>query len=914
MTHPRQGSGGHAIYRWLLRLAAPSLADQYGDAMEETLTARLHQRRGWRRTQIWMRELAMLLSLAWTERIGARERAARRRQRAQQRTKAGLMDTFGQEIRLAARRLWRTPPFTMASVLTLALAIGANTAIFAVVERVVLNPLPYPDSDRLIDVDHGSVTLKVSSGLGNTSGIYFIYKDRAQSIESAALYQFAARTLTGSGDPQRLRAVSTTPSLSSVLRVPASLGRWLTEDEGKPGGPAVVVLSDGLWTRRFGRDTSIIGRSIQLDGQSVEVVGVMPAHFAFPDPTAELWVPSQITVDQGFGLFGQMSVARLREGVSLETARAEMQALLAGIAEAYPNDPRAAGNVRTRLTATSRLLKDATLGGISNRLWILLAAVAAVLLVAFANVTNLFLVRAEVRQREVAIRRALGAARFSLARYFMTESSLLAAVSGALGLFIAWTALRLLVQAGPAGLPRLHEIHLSAPAIAYGGAIAVVAALVFGSIPLWREVSSTALHESGRGNTATRQRHQVRYVLLGGQVAMALVLLVASGLMVRSFQNLRAIDLGFNKDSTLAFSLSLMPGKYTTLESMVTAHTTVLDRLAALPQVSAVSATSCLPLSMGCSGNTILIEGETYPSGTLPPSSVVRVIAGGYFEAMGMRILRGRGITRSDVEHEEPVAVVSQAFAARALRDRDPIGVRIASNQPPDPDGVRRLEWLTIVGVVTDTPLQRDLPESAPAAMLFLPMSLASTGTRIGPSAALMNYVVRTSTDPLSIVPEVRQALRSVDGDFATAQVNTLQGMVDRASSRMTFTMVLLALAAGISLILGVIGIYGVTSYIVSQRTSEIGVRLALGAEPGGITSQIVRQGGLVAFAGIVVGLAAALAGGRIITSVLYGVSARDPLTLAAMAILLQIVAIAACWVPARRAAKLDPTIALRSD
>lgn len=902
------------LYRWLLRLAAPSLSREYGDAMEDMLSSRLGAARGTRRVGVWLREVAALVPLAYSQRFNARERLMRRRRHDVAAANAGPMDALGQELRQASRRLLRTPGFSATTVLTLALAIGANAAIFAVVERVVLNPLPYPASDRLIDLDHGSVALKVQSGLGNTSGIYFIYKNRASSIESAALYSFAARTLTGVGEAQRLRAVATTPSLTTVLRVPPAHGRWFSDAEGSPGGPAVAVLSDGLWTRRFGRDPAIVGRSVQLDGRAVEIIGVMPAHFAFPDPTAELWMPSQISVDQGFGLFGQAGVARLRDGISLETARAEMQGLLAGIADAYPNDPRARGNVNTKLTATARLLKDATLGSIRRTLWILLAAVSTVLLVAFANVANLFLVRAEVRQREVAIRRAVGATRVGLARHFLTESSLLAIAGGSLGLLIAWGALRLLVQAGPSTLPRLHEIELDPYAIAYAIAISLMAAVTFGSIPVCRGVSSTALHESGRGNTLTRHRHHVRHLLLGGQVAMALILLVASGLMFRSFQNLRAIDLGFNKDSTLVFSLSLMPVKYPTLDSMVAAHQRVIDRLSELPEVASVSATTCLPFSMGCNGNTILIEGETYPRGTLPPSSLIRAVGGNFFETMGMRVLRGRGITRSDVDRKEPIAVISQTFAERAFKDRDPIGRRIASNQPPSPDGTQQLEWLTVVGVVGDTPMQRDLPEPVPSPMLFLPMSLAATGSRIGPSAALMNYVVRTSAPPLSIATRVRESLRSIDKDFATAQVNTLEGMVDRASSRMTFTMLLLALAASISLILGVIGIYGVTSYIVSQRTSEIGVRLALGAEPRGIASQIVRQAGFVTLIGIAVGLLTALAAGRVIASILFGVSPRDPAILATTAVALFSIALLASWIPARRAAQLNPTIALRAE
>ena len=903
------------IYRRLLRLAAPALARDYGDAMEDTLAARLREARRGGRAGVIARECVTLLALFFSERFSARARARRRHQRTIDQLKAGPMDTLGQEIRQAARRLLRSPAFTAATVLTLALAIGANTAIFAVVERVVINPLPYPESDRLIELDHGSVTLKVLSGMGNTQGIYFIYKNRARSIESAAAYSITARTLLGDGDPERLRVTTTTPSLGAVLRVPPSIGRWFTEEEGAPGRAQVAVLSNALWTRRFGRDPAVVGRRIVLDGKAMEIVGVMPAGFAFPEPTIDVWVPLQLNIADGFGYFGHSGVARLREGVSLETARAEFQGLLAGIAEAYPEDPRATGNVMTKLTFSGRTLKESTLGSITRALWILMAAVGVVLLIACANVANLFMVRAELHRREVAIRRALGAARFGLGRYFFTESFLLATAGGALGLLIAWAALQLVVQSGPSTLPRLHEIRLDAIAVSYVVLLSLVAAIVFGSIPLWRSVSMAALHESGRGNTATRQRHHTRQLLLGAQVAMALVLLVASGLMVSSFQNLRAIDTGFNPDSTLTFQIGLPASKYKSIDSMVTAHQAVIDQVSALPGVAAVSATSCLPLSMGCNGNTLIVEGEVYPDGTLPPLSLFRAVGGGYFEAMGMRILRGRGLDRGDVERKEPVAVISRWLAEHAFKDQDPIGRRIASNQPPGRDGKRIFEWLTVVGVVSDTPT-RALNESQPMPMTFMPMSLANgiETTRPLPSAAFMNFVVRTSSPPLSIVTSLRDAVRSVDAELAMANVRTLQAIVDRAAAQMTFTMVLLAIAASVALILGVIGIYGVTSYIVSQRTSEIGVRLALGAEPGGITGQIVKQGGLVALIGIAIGLGAAFAGSRLIASVLYGVSPRDPVIFSAMAVLLMVVALVACWIPARRAAQLSPTIALRAD
>ena len=894
-----------AIYRWLLRIAAPSLARDYGAAMEDMLAAKLASALSTRgRIAVWTREMLSLLSLVWSD---------RHRQRLLHQHKAGPMDTLGQEIQQAARRLWRSPAFSAATVLTLALAIGANATIFAIVERVVINPLPYPDSDRLITLDHGSVVLKVASGMATTPGLYFIYKNRSRSLESAAIWGMGDRTLLGRGEPERLSTSHTTPSLAAVLRVRPSLGRWFAEDEGRPGGPKSVVLSHGLWTRRFGRNPAVVGESIVLDGERYEVIGVMPASFAFPFPRVEMWTTYQVDESLGFGLFGWNGVARLRDGVSLETARAELQGLIAGMADAYPEDPRAAGNVDTKLTFVGIPLKTSELGNISGALWMLLAAVGVVLLVACANIANLFLVRTELRQRDIAVRRALGASSAGIGRYFLTESVLVAIAGGALGTFVAWGALQVLVQAAP-NLPRLHEIRLPPLGIVYIGLISLAIGGLFGVMPLWRRPSMAALHESGRGNTTTRQRHLARQLLLGAQVAMALVLLVGSGLMVRSFLNLRAIDPGFNPESTLKFSVGLPAQKYQTVETAVTAHHAIIERMAALPGVTAAAATTCLPLSMGCNGNTLVVEGESYPPGTLPPVSLFRAVSGGYFEAMGMRILRGRLIDRGDVDRKQPVAVISQTLARTMFKGQDPIGKRVASNQPPPKPGAPRpLVWLTVVGVVTDIPM-RALNET-PMPMLYMPLSQAMPRAGgILPGLSYLHFVVRTATPPADHVAAARAAVRQVDPDLAIAQVGTLQELVERASAQMTFTMILLAIAAIISLFLGVIGIYGVTSYIVSQRTGEIGVRLALGAEPAGITRRIVMQGGVVSLIGIAIGLVGAAAGGRLIASVLYGVSPRDPMVFALMAITLQAVALTACWIPARRAARLDPTIALRAD
>jgi putative ABC transport system permease protein len=842
------------------------------------------------------------------------------------------MDQIGQEIRHAARRLLHSPAFTVAAVLTLALAIGANAAMFALVERVVLNPLPYPESDRLIELDHGALRLNAPSGLGLTSGMYFHYADRSRTLEHLAVHRTDDLTLTGTGEAERIRVARVTPSLAAVLRVPPSLGRWFSEQEGAPGAPHVAILSHGLWMRRYGGDTSVLGRSVTLGGDAMQIVGVMPASFTFPNPRVELWTAERLTPAMGFGLWNYTGVARLRDGATVEDARAELNALIEDLAKAYPNDPLAAGNVEAKLIFVGRSLKEAMVGHVERGLWILLASVGLVLLVACANVANLFLVRSDARQREVAVRRALGASRLSIARYFLTESMLLSMAGGVVGLALAWGAVRLVVGFAPPNLPRLEEIRLDGVVIAFTFVLSALAALAFGASALPRFGVSAArfrsarsdiaapLYESGRGNTASRSRQRARQVLMGAQVAIALVLIVSSGLMMRSFQELRAMDPGFDPESALTFSLGLPDREYPTRESAVAAHHAIIDRLSTLPGVRAASASTCLPLTGGCSGNTLRVEGRTYEAGTIPPIALFRAVAGGYFETAGIRLLRGRVIDRGDLDRAEPSVVISDALAKRFFPNEDPIGRRVASNRPPPAPGAPpNLIWLTIVGVVADTPTGVVLPSGNPLPQVYMPLSIAGgpgipRSTLIGPDISVMNYVVRASTPPLEMLPTVRRAVNSLDANLALAQVRTLQDIVDRASARMSFTMVLLAIAAAVALMLGVIGIYGVMSYIVTQRTSEIGVRLALGAEPGHVAGQIVRQGGGVALAGIGVGLGIALLGGRLIESLLFGISPRDPGVFAATTVGLLLVALAACWLPARRAARLSPLEALRSE
>jgi predicted permease len=900
------------MYRWLLRLSPERLRRTYGASMEDMFARRLAEARregAWRLTHLWARELTSLLVLAVTERFDA-PRRARYQQQQLSRPKAGMMDVTTQEIWQAARRLVRTPLFTLTAAFTLALAIAANASIFTVVNRVVVSPLPYAQSDRLIALDYGLPARNIASGLNSMAWqLYFHLVDHARTLQHVAVYNTRAGTLTGSGIPERLLITLATPSLASVLSVQPEIGRWFIESEGVTGAAPAAVLSHGLWVRRFGADRSIVGRSITFDGVPTEVIGVMPATFSFPSTQTDMWMAAQSTRANASFLFTLNGVARLQDGASVESARAEITALISDLSRIVPN--------QTGLVSAAIPLQESLIGRIARALWTLMAAVALVLLVACANVANLFLVRSETRQREVAIRRALGAGRRSVARYFFAESALLSLAGGVLGFALAWLSIQLLVAFGPTSMPRLDEVRLDIVTVGFTIGLTIVATVVFGVIPVFRLAPvARTLHENGRSQSPTRGSHRARQFLMGAQVALALVLLVASGLMVRSFQKLRAVDPGFNPASTLTFSIGLPQTKYQTRQAAADVHTNILDRLSALPGVSNASATTCLPLAGPCFGNGLRVEGEV-PDPTRPrPFVFFRGVGAGYLEAMGMRVLRGRGIDRHDVDQRESVIVVNKAFADTYFPGKDPIDQRVKSGTPPSSQPPA--PWLRIVGVVDNTPTIA-LGERTPWLQMFMPMSIAGgpeipREALIGPDVTSMSFVVRTTASATDMTNAVRQAVDGVDPDLALAQVRTLEEIVDRASDQMTFTMVLLTIAAAVALLLGIIGIYGVVSYIVAQRTGEIGVRLAMGAEPRAVAGMILRQGGIVTLVGVAVGLTAALAGSRLIQSLLYGVGPRDPVIFVVTTLALLAIAMLACWLPARRAARLSPLEALRTD
>jgi predicted permease len=813
-------------------------------------------------------------------------------------------------------------------LLTLSLAIGANVAIFAVVKSVILNPLPYPNADRIVTLDHGAERLNVPNGIGMSPGLYYLYTERSRTLESVAIYQTDDATLSGGAEPERIRIARATASLASVLKVPPALGRWFTEQETGPGAADVAVLSHSLWTRRYGADPHIIGRLITVDGRAVQVIGVLPPSFAFLDPRTlaflgrgiDAWLPSQFTRSMGFGLWGYAGVARLRDGAMAGDVQQELRALLPTLTQAFPGDPYALGNAQTNLIPLVTTLHEALVGGIARALWTLLAAVGLVLLVACANIANLFLVRSDARHHEISIRTALGAGRRGIVRYFVAESALLSTAGALTGIAIAVGAMRLVLQYGPRTLPRLTEIRLDAAAIAYALLLATIAALGFAVIPLWAcRGRLLSVHLNARAATATRSRHRTRRLLMGAQIATALLLLVSAGLMLQSFRHLRALDPGFNPSSALTFSIGLPEREYTNRVATVATHQAILDRLAAAPGVTAASASTCLPLGGGCYGNTIRVRGQEMPPGNVGPVALFRAVAPDYFDVMRMPMLRGRGITRRDVDQREPVVVIDEVFAQQVFGGRNPIGQHVASNvAPPRLGEPANLVWLEVVGVVARTPTI-GLPDQHPYAQLYMPMSIASgpdlpMSALVGPSTAVMSYVVRSAIPVSTLLGSVRHAVDAIDPKLAVADVTTLQDTLDRSSAQMAFTMVLLVIAASVALLLGIVGVYGTTSYIVSQRTGEIGVRLALGAAPSNVIALIVRQTGIVAVAGVLIGLAGAVVQSRFIESLLYDVSARDVNTYVVTSVILLVVAIIACWVPARRAARVDPMVALRAE
>jgi len=812
------------------------------------------------------------------------------------------------DLRFALRGLIRYPAFTAVAVLTLALGIGANTAVFTLVDGVLLRPLPFPDPEGLISLEH--LGREGQDQLPMSDGLYLLYREQASSMDGIALFAGTAMNLVTGEEPERVPLQVVTPGFFDVLGIPPVLGRAFLPEEELPGAEPVVILSHGLWERTFGGDPEILGRTLDLNGVSRRVVGVMPEDFGYPNRDAQLWIPYEVDPAQApLASFGAGGIARLGPGSSIESVYAELQGLISRLGELFPDSGSPAFLAEVGLRARVRPLKEVLVGDVSTTLWVLLGTVGFVLLIACANVANLLLVRAETRQRELALRLAMGAGRREIIRYFMGESLLLALAGGGLGVLVSTWALGISTRLTPMDLPRMAEVGVDLRVLGFTALIALGCALFFGFFPLLRygaEDLASQLKEGGvRGATGGRDRHRLRNSLVVLQVAMALVLLVGAGLMFRSFLALRAQDPGYRVEGILTARLSVPRTEVEGSGETIGLYRQLRERMAGMPGVEVVGMTLSTPLARGVPLTTIGVEDHPRGPDEMPIFSNWVLVDEGYFDVLGIRLLEGRTFRSGDGAEGTRAAIVSESFARHWWPDSSPLGRRLGDDGGPD-----GTDWWQIVGVVADVRHQ-DL-QAEPEEMVYYPLTI---GPASAPQTARsVDILVKTAGDPLQLVPILRRELRDLNPRIPLSNPRTMEAVFSAATARTSFTMAMLGAASGIALLLGLVGIYGVVSYVVAQRTKEIGVRMALGATGSSVRGMVVRQGLALAAVGVALGLLAAGLLSSVMSSILFGVSALDPLTYGSVAVALVAVAVLASWIPAMRAASVDPSSALREE
>lgn len=897
-----------AAYRALARLLPGTFREMYLavtlDDLRTLLEVEYGRRGRWGRALTGMRSLFDLAVRIpkehWNERRNRRDRDHTLEVRGMRMGGWERMSNLMKDFRLAARGLARRPGFTAIAAVTLALGVGATVAIFTVVNSVLIQPLPYPESERIVNVNHHAPGLDLPD-LQASPGTMRLYRESATVFAALGAFDDLERNLRVGDQLDRVEVVELTPSMFSVLRVQPRLGRAFTDDDAAEEATSVAILTDATWRGRFGSDPAILGRTVELDGVTTDIIGVMPAGFAFPDPGPVMLAPLYVDPEGAFGEFGMAALARLGPDVTLEAARQQVTDLQGRMTDVDPGIT--AGFLEQAGWSVSLTpMRDALVKDVRATLWIVLATVGFVLLIACANVANLFLVRAESRQKEIAIRAALGAGRRRLAASFLSESLLLGVLGGALGLLFAYIGVQALVAYGPSDLPRLYDVAIDGTVLAFAAVISVVAGLLFGSIPMMRYLGgafAALLRDGARGSTEGRERHRARNVLVASQLALALVLLVGSGLMLKSFARLRALDLGFEPEGVLTMTLSL--GEGVDRADAAQFYQGVVDEVRGLPGVTAAAATNSLPVRpTGMNGGSFRLEARPTEEGELPPIAMFKAMSKGYLETIGIPLLEGRPMTTSDQSGETPVVWVNEMFA-RAYLDGDALGERLSFADDGD--------WGEIVGVVGDAREMELMDDIRPFA--YLPM-LVGEWERF--TLSQMVIVVRTAGDPLTVLPAVRRIVREADSTVPLSNARTMEVIVSEAMASTSFTMTLLGIAAMVALLLGAIGLFGVISYVVSQRTREIGVRVALGARGEDVQRMIVRQGVGVLIGGVVLGLAGAFGLTRLMGAILYEVSATDPWTFAGAPVLLVLVSLLASWLPARRATKVDPVEALRAE
>ena len=804
------------------------------------------------------------------------------------------------DVRYAFRTLRRNPGFAIVVLLTLALGIGANAAIFSVVNGVLLRPLPYRDADRLM-VIWGDLKRPGLNGIPASAGEYVDYRDRSHAFEQVAAYDTVGLNLTGGGEPERVEGAVVTTTFFSLLGASAQVGRTFVAAEDQPGRDDVVVLSHSLWTRRFSANPAIVGQTIPVDGHPTQVVGVMPAAFRFPDRSIEIWKPflldAEALSDNNRGSHGYTALARLKAGISRQQAHADLNAVTAAFKTDHP------GNYRTGFGATLRPLQEEIVGDTGRPLMVLLGAVAVVLLIACANVANLLLARAASRRKEIALRTALGASRGRLVRQLMTESVLVSAIGGLIGLGLAAWGVDLLIASAPDSIPRIQEVGVDARVAGFTALVSLATGLVFGLVPALRASRAPlndALKEGGRAGGGVHGF--AGRALVVSEVALSLVLLIAAGLLIHSFTRLQDVAPGFDSSRLLTFRLSLPESRYTTFQKGQSFFDEFFTGLRGSPGVRGVAAINALPFSGLGGSRSFYIEGREEKRPEDQTEEQLRIVTDGYFAAMGIPIVAGREFTDRDALNQPRVAVVNDAMAKKHWPHESPIGRRVSFSRDEP-------HWYEIVGVAGN--IKHRALEAADRPELYVPYRQPLfAGWTVRP----MYVIARTSADAASTVAIARHEIARVDRDQPISDVRTMDERIGRSLSSRRFSMVLLALFAGLALTLAAVGIYGIVAYSVTERTHEIGVRVALGAQRRDVMAMVVGQGMTMTIVGTAIGVAAAAALARLMSSLLFGVSAVDPATFVAIPLLLIAVALAACYVPARRAMRVDPLQTLRSE
>jgi predicted permease len=817
-------------------------------------------------------------------------------------------------LRHVLRRLAQAPGFTAIAVITLALGIGANTAIFSVVEGVLIKPLAFPKPQELVGVWHLAPGVQGISGNINCSPtMYFTYREENHTFQDIGVWSNGGISVTGLGEPEQVRTVNVTYGTLQALGVQPAVGRWFSQEDDTPGTPDTVILTNSYWQRHFGGNASAVGRTLTLDSRPHTIIGVMPESFRFLNLTPDLIMPMRFERAKLFlGNFSYQGIARLKPGVSIEQANADLGRMLGIWLKAWPTPPGFSRVLfeNARFAPKLQPLKQDVVGDIGNTLWVLMGTIGLVLLIACANVANLLLVRAEGRQQEFAIRAALGAGWERIAKELLLESITLGAIGGGLGLALAYGALRLLVAKGPATLPRLNEIGIDPLVLAFTVVVSLLSGLVFGLIPVLKYAGprvAEALRGGGRTLSHGRERQRARNTLVVVQVGLALVLLVGSGLMIRTFQALRSVQPGFTHPEELQMLRIFIPDTHVKdAKSVMRMEQAMLEKLAAIPGVSSVAFGGGAPMEGFNSNDLLYAQDKNYAVGEIPPVRRFRFVAPGFFKTNGTILKAGRDFTWIDLYDERHVAIVSENLAREMWGSAAAaLGKRVRA-MPNDP-------WREIVGVagdVYDNGVQEKPPAIAYWPALMDGFELDKESVRRGGV-----FVVRTNrAGTESLLKEARQAIWSADANLPIFLVRTLKDVYDQSLARTSFTLVMLAIAGSMALVLGIVGIYGVIAYAVSQRTREIGIRIALGAQPPKLQRMFVGNGLLLAGIGATLGLAAAFGLTRLMSALLFGVTALDPAAYALSCALLITATALASYFPARRAMAVDPVVALRTE